>query len=111
MLKGEVPDEVFIAPMTSVQVYIDEDDVAMWRICRIENGRQSCSVPQVLSIGPVREVVCERLPWLYCFAVAYRNCTGSAYAKQAKYQGDIVWWGEEVPDESRFAVSKWRYMN
>ena len=111
MLKGEAPDEVFIAPMTSVQVYIDEDDVAMWRICKIANGRQLCSVPQVLSIGPVQEVVCECLPWLYRFVVAYRDRNGCAYAKQAKYQGDTVWWSEEVPDESRLALAKWRYMN
>ncbi len=111
MLKGEVPDEVFIAPMTSAQVYIDEDDVAMWRICKIENGQQLYSEPQVLSLGPVQEVVCERLPWLYWFVVAYLGPTGRACAKQAKYQGDIVWWSEEIQDESRFAKNEWRYMN
>ena len=31
-------------------LYIDEDDVGMWRVCKIENGRQTCSVPQVISL-------------------------------------------------------------
>ena len=111
MLKGESPDEVFIAPMTSMQVYIDEDDVAMWRVCKIESGQQVCSVPQVLSMGPVTEVVCERLPRLYCFAVAYLKADGQVCARDAKYAGDVVWWSEEVHEESCYAGREWRYMN
>ena len=111
MLKGEKPDEVFIAPMTSVLVYIDEDDVAMWRICKIENGRQVCSIPQVLSMGPVIEVVCDRLPKLYWFIVGYLKSDGQALAKQGHYQGNLVWWSEEVEAEPNFAMSQWRNMN
>jgi len=111
MLKGEEPDEVFIAPMTSIKVYIDEDDVAMWRACKIENGRQICSMPQVVSIGPITEIVCGRLPRLYWFVVGYCNVAGFARAKAGKYQGAVVWWGEEVEAEQSLALSQWRYMN
>ncbi len=111
MLKGQEPSEVFIAPMTSVQMYIDEDNVAMWRICKIQNGQQTCSIPQVLSLGPVTEVVCERLPILYRFAVAYLTSDGLACAKQGKYTGGEVWWSEEVKEETCDAVGEWRYMN
>ena len=111
MLKGESPEEVLIAPMTSMQVYVDEDDVAMWRVCKIESGKQVCSVPQVLSMGPVTEVVCKRLHRLYWFAVAYLKADGQACAREAKYAGNVVWWGEEVNEKSCCASTEWRYMN
>ncbi len=111
MLKGEEPQEVFIAPMTSVQVYIDEDDVIMLRVCKIENGRQTCSEPQVVSMGPATEVVCEKLPWMYRFAVAYLKSDGVAYARQAKYEGDNMWWSEEVEENSCCLMEGWSHMN
>lgn len=110
MLKGEQPDEVFIAPMTSVVVYIDEDNVGMWRVCQIENGMQKCSIPQVFSIGPVTEVVCEQLPGLYRFAIAYLKGNGRAYAKQGKFMGDEMWWDDEIEEEC-VALDQWSHMN
>ncbi len=109
MLKGEKPQEVFISQMTSIQVYIDEDDVGMWRVCKIENGRQTCSIPQVISLGPIKEIICHKLPGMYRFAVAYLKSAGIAYAKSGKYSGDAVWWGDEV--QECIAAEQWSHMN
>ena len=110
MLKGEEPQEVFISQMTSMRVYIDEDDVGMWQICKIEDGKQVCSIPTILTMGPVTEIICHKLPGLYRFAVAYIKEDGIGYAKYAKYNGDVVWWSEEVMEEG-VAIGQWSYMN
>jgi len=43
--------------------------------------------------------------------VGYCNVAGFARAKAGKYQGAVVWWGEEVEAEQSLALSQWRYMN
>ncbi len=96
MQKGENPQEVLIAPTASVQVYIDEDDVAMFRVSRIEDNQQMWSRPQVVSIGPVAEIVCDNVPEMLGFVVAYTKDDGIAYGRQGKYEGDYVWWSDEI---------------
>lgn len=107
MRKGEPIEEVFISPAISVQVCIDEDDVGMWRMRKIEDGAQFYSDFQVASMGPVNEIVCERIPGSNRFVVAYIKADGIAYAKQGKFAGDVVYWSAEVTGEPCFEHDAW----
>lgn len=113
MRKGEAPEETFISPKTSVQVYIDEDDVGMFRLCKIESGAQRCSLPLVVSIGPVTEIVCEPLDSYDCFVVAYAKPDGTACARQGVYEDadEAVWWSEEVQEEPCCEMGLWALRN
>ena len=57
MYKGESPEVIVLTPKTSMQVYIDQDDVAMCKLCTIENGVPVCQKPVVISMGPVTQIV------------------------------------------------------
>lgn len=111
MRKGEPADEVFIAPDISVHVYIDEDDVAMCCLFKIENGMQMVSQSLVLSMGPVIEVICEKLTEDYTFVVAYTRTNGISYAKQGVFSEQDLLWSEEIQEEPTYEFDLWPLRN
>ncbi len=111
MRKGESVEEVFITPETSIQVFIDEDDVAMWRLCEIKSGELVCGKPKVISLGPIMEILTEKLPGLSRFVVAYVKLNGTSYVKKGGYSGQKVWWTEEMTEEECWANELWPLRN
>ena len=111
MRKGDSVEEVFITPETSVQLFIDEDGAALGRLCRIENGERVCDKPEVISMGPVMEIVSEKLPGFSRFVVAYIKDDGSAYVKKGEYAEQKVWWASEMTEEECWMEELWALRN
>ena len=111
MRKGDSVEEVFITPETSMQVYIDEDGAALGRLCRIEDGEWICDTPEVISMGPVREIVSEKLPGFCRFVVAYLKDDGSAYVKKGEYAQQKVQWAGEMTEEECWMEELWALRN
>ncbi|MCP4646669.1 MAG: hypothetical protein GY852_02895 [bacterium] len=111
MRKGDSIEELFITPETSVQLFIDEDGAALGRLCRIENGERVCDNPEVISMGPVMEIVTEKLPGAYRFVVAYLKDDGSAYVKKGEYAEEKVSWASEMTEEECWMEELWALRN
>ncbi|NQT74043.1 MAG: hypothetical protein HQ553_14965 [Chloroflexi bacterium] len=99
MYKGQSPEMIVITPETSMQVYIDQDDVAMCKLCSIENGVQVYQNSAVISMGPVTQIVGEKLTESGRIAVAYLKIDGAAYVRKGYYAGDMIEWEKEIGEE------------
>ncbi len=111
MYKGQSSEVVVITPETSMQVYIDQDDVAMCKLCSIENGVQVCRKPVVISMGPVTQIVGEKLTGSGRIAVAYLKIDGSAFVRKGYYAGDMIEWEKEMGEEEYWVADPWPLMN
>lgn len=111
MYKGQSPEVVMITPETSIQVYIDQDDVAMCKLCSTENGVQVSRKPVVISMGPVTQIVGEKLPGSGLIAVAYLKIDGTAYVRKGYYTDDVIEWDKEMGEEEYWVADPWPLMN
>lgn len=111
MYKGQSPEVITINPETNIQVYIDQDDVAMCKLCSVENGVQVCRKPVVISMGPVTQIVGDKLPGTGRIAVAYLKIDGAAYVRKGYFTDNTLEWEKEMGEEEYWVADPWPLMN
>ncbi len=111
MQKGQPPEEVMIDLTTIAQMYIDQDDVAMCKVYKIENGLRVFGKPVVISMGPVTQIVGSKLPGDGRLAVAYLKINGAAYVRKGLYANDHVCWEKEMGEEECWVAESWPLTN